>query len=57
MELNFVSIEEALNLTEDEAAEKFGIDIWEATSGVADLKIWFDRVYANMKEEGVFEGA
>lgn len=57
MELNFVSLEEALNLSEDEAAEKFDIDIWEATSGVADLRIWFDRVYANMKEEGVFEGA
>lgn len=48
LEKTNTSVDQALNLTEDEISEKFGVDIWTATGGLADLREWADTVYRNL---------
>lgn len=44
MEQRYVSVKNALQMSEAEIQERLGVDMWSTLSGVDDLKAWFDRV-------------
>jgi hypothetical protein len=50
MEANYLSINDALNLTPEEAVEKLGIDLWASYSAVDDLKAWYDTMAKTMRK-------
>lgn len=53
LERTFTPVEEALASTENELAEKFGIEIWAAYAGLMDLKTWSDDVYTQLARIGI----
>lgn len=53
LERTFTPVEDALAATENDLAEKFGIEIWSAYAGLMDLKTWSDEVYAQLKRVGI----
>ncbi len=54
MERFGVSIERALDMSEDEISQALDVDIWTASAGLAELKNWFDASLAEFKSVGVF---
>jgi hypothetical protein len=54
MERFGVSIERALDMSEDEISQALDVDIWTASAGLAELKSWFDAAFAEFKSVGVF---
>ncbi len=54
MERFGVSIERALDMSEDEVSQALDVDIWTASAGLAELKTWYDAAYAEFKSVGVF---
>lgn len=53
LERTFTSLDTALGMTADEMAERFNLDIWTATAGLADLQGWAEAVYAELKKSGI----
>lgn len=53
LERTYTPVEEALASTENELAEKFGIEIWSAYAGLMDLRTWADEVYAELNKVGI----
>jgi hypothetical protein len=54
MERNGLSIERALEMSEDEISQALGVDIWTASAGHAELKSWFENAFSQFKAVGVF---
>jgi hypothetical protein len=54
MERFGISIERALDMSEDEISQALDVDIWTASAGLAELKAWFDASQAEFKSVGVF---
>jgi hypothetical protein len=54
MERFGVSIERALDMSEDEVSQAMDVDIWTASAGLAELKTWYDAAFAEFKSVGVF---
>lgn len=53
LERTFTPVEDALAATENELAEKFGIEIWSAYAGLMDLKTWAEEVYTQLHKVGI----
>lgn len=53
LERTFTSLDTALGMTPDQVAEKFNLDIWTATAGLADLQGWAESVYAEFKKANI----
>ncbi len=53
MERFGVSIESALEMSEDEISEQLDVDIWTASAGLAELKAWFQAAQGEFKAAGV----
>ena len=53
MERFGVSVERALDMSEDEISQALDVDIWTASAGLAELKNWFDAAHAEFKSVGV----
>ncbi len=53
LERTFTPVEEALAATENDLAEKFGIEIWSAYAGLMDLRTWSEEVYAELGKAGI----
>ncbi|MBB6309491.1 hypothetical protein [Xanthobacter tagetidis] len=53
LERTFTPVEDALASTENDLAEKFGIEIWSAYAGLMDLRTWADEVYAQLAKVGI----
>ncbi len=53
LERTFTNLDVALGLSADELADKFGLDIWTATAGHADLQSWAEAVYEEFKKANV----
>ena len=53
MERFGVSVERALDMSEDEISQALDVDIWTASAGLAELKSWFDASHAEFKSAGV----
>jgi hypothetical protein len=54
MERFGVSIERALDMSEDEISSALDVDIWTASGGHAELKKWYDEAHAEFKAVGLF---
>jgi hypothetical protein len=54
MERFGVSIERALDMSEDEISQVLDVDIWTASAGAAELKAWFDAAHAEFRSAGLF---
>jgi hypothetical protein len=54
MERFGVSIERALEMSEDEVSEILDVDTWTASAGLAELRSWFDASSQSFKEAGAF---
>jgi len=54
MERFGVSVERALEMSEDEISQALDVDIWTASAGLAELKNWYDASLAEFKSVGVF---
>lgn len=53
LEDSFTPVNEALAMSEDELSDRFGIDVWTATAGKADLQRWFDAVVTEFRTNAV----
>lgn len=53
LERTYTPVEEALSATENDLAEKFGIEIWSAYAGLMDLRTWSEQVYAELNKVGI----
>lgn len=54
MERFGVSIESAMEMSEDEVSEALDVDVWTASAGLAELKAWFETAQAEFKAAGLF---
>ena len=54
MERFGISVERALDMSEDEISQALDVDIWTASAGLAELKSWFEAARAEFKSVGVF---
>lgn len=57
MEKYGVSISEALELDEEEAISKLDVDLWTASAGLAELRVWFDHAVSNLADAGILPRA
>ena len=53
MERFGVSVERALDMSEDEISQALDVDIWTASAGLAELRSWFEAAQAEFKSVGV----
>jgi len=53
MEREFISIREALRLTETDLEEKYGLSVWAANAGLSDLKMWVNQTLHYFEEGGL----
>jgi len=55
LEQTYTPIDKVLEMSDREVSEAFGIDIWTATAGLADLKSWVTSVDKEWKSAGLFK--
>ncbi|GGH32715.1 hypothetical protein GCM10007036_44820 [Alsobacter metallidurans] len=54
IERNGVSLEAVLEADEDQLMDMLDVDLWTASSGLAEVRSWFDFVFRTLKEADVF---
>lgn len=53
LEKEFISVRDALKLTEVDLEKRYGIDVWTGHGGLTDLKAWAQETLANFERAGL----
>lgn len=54
LEREFISVRDALKLTDTDLEKRYGIDVWTGHSGLTDLRAWANETLAAFEKAGLF---